>query len=186
MSTTTLMTEEEFAALPEGEDFELVEGELVPLSSSNYLHAHVRGELECLLRLYFRGNPIGEVASEIDCRLGPGLVRRPDVAVFLRDKLEAIDEERVPLPFAPDIAVDVLSPSESAMDVNGKTLEYLAGGAREVWVIDHKNRQIFVDTGSGVRRLRGDAVLETPVLPGFSMPVSELLQAHRGSRITIE
>ena len=178
MSTKTLMTVEEFAHMTtsETEDYELVEGELIPLASANPMHADIRGLVEHLMRGYFESNPIGRVLAEVDCRLADDLVRRPDLSIFLSDRLKDIDRKKVPVPFAPDIAVEVLSPSETVVEVRRKALEYLAGGSREVWQLDHENREIFVQTDSGIRLLRGStAVLESPLLPGFSASVTALL-----------
>ena len=177
MSTKTLMTVEEFAemATSETEHYELVQGELIPWSSGSPNHAYVRGAIEHLLRGYFERNPIGKVFSEIDCRLTDDTVRRPDVASFLDERLRLLDRRKIPVPFAPDIAVEVLSPSESAIDVHRKALEYLAAGTREVWQLDFENGEIFVQIGSGIRLLRGGDALETPLLPGFSEPVAKIL-----------
>jgi Uma2 family endonuclease len=68
----------------------------------------------------------------------------------------------------------VLSPSESAVDLNRKVLEYLAGGSREVWLLDNTNGELHVRTSAAIRLLRGNDVLESPLLPGFSHPVSDL------------
>ncbi len=122
-------------------------------------------------RGYFRQKPIGRVFSKIDCRLSDNIVRRPDLSVFLR----AIDLRVSPVPFAPDIVIEVLSASESAIDVNRKSLQYLAAGSLEVWQVDYENAQVFIRTKDDIRRLRGETALETPLLPGFSAPVSTLL-----------
>ena len=132
-----------------------------------------------VLRNYFDQNPTGSVLSEVDCRINQETVRRPDLAIFVACRLDGVDRKKIPLPFARDIAVEVLSPSEIALDVNRKVLQYLAGGSQEVWVLDHENGEIFIQTDDGIRLLRGgDAVLETPLLPGFSALVSKLL-VHR-------
>ncbi len=178
MSTKTLMTVDEFSQMStsDTEDFELVEGELIPLPSANPLHAKIRQNIELTVALYLRENPVAVVVAEMDCRTGPATVRRPDVAVFLARRFRDVDPKKVPVPFAPDIAVEVLSPSETAFDVNRKVLEYLDGGSQEVWVLDSENTEIFIQTQTGIRLLRGgDAVLETPLLPGFSAAVSKLL-----------
>ena len=178
MSTKTLITVEEFAQMTtsETEDYELVEGELVPLPSANPMHADVRGRLEHLLRSYFESNPIGVVLGEVDCRINEELVRRPDLSILLSIRLKDLDRKRVPLPFAPDIAVEVLSPSENVVEVHRKALEYLAGGSHEVWQLDHENGEVFVQTHSGIRLLRGnEAVLDSPLLPGFSVALAKLL-----------
>ncbi len=177
MSTKTLMTVEEFAQMipTEIEDFELVAGELIPLSSGTYLHAKIRGRTEFLISNYFERNPIGEVVSEVDCRLRETTVRRPDVSVFFNDRLRAIDRQKIPLPCPPDIAVEVLSPSESAVDVNRKVLDYLAAGSQEVWSLDYSNGEVFIQTNSGIRLFRGQDVVESPLLPGFGVVVDKLL-----------
>jgi Uma2 family endonuclease len=178
MSTTkTLMTVDEFAQMTtsETEDYELVDGELVPLPSASPLHAKIRQNVERQVAVYFDQKPVGVVLGEVDCRITDEIVRRPDVAIFLASRLKDIDWKRVPLPFAPDIAVEVLSPSETVVEVHRKALEYLAGGSQEVWQLDHENGEVFVQTDSGIRLLRGDAVLETPLLPGFSVRVDKLL-----------
>jgi Uma2 family endonuclease len=177
MAPATLMTVEEFARMStsETEDYELVAGELVPLPSANPMQAYIRGRLEQVLWNYFDHNPTGVVLSEVDCRINENTVRRPDLAIFVAGRLDGVDRTKIPLPFAPDIAVEVLSPSEIASAVNRKVLQYLAGGSKEVWVLDRENHEIFIQTDESIRLLRGDVVLETPLLPGFSAPMSKIL-----------
>ena len=177
MSTRTLITAEAFAQMntPEMEDYELVEGELVALPSATPMHAKVRHNVELLVGIYFLQKPPGLVLSEIDCRIADDTVRRPDLSVFLGPRLQQIDLSKIPVPFAPDIAVEVLSPSESAIDVHRKVRDYMGAGSREVWILDHVNGELFVHTASGIRPLLGNDVLESPLLPGFSASVRSLL-----------
>jgi Uma2 family endonuclease len=177
MSTTTLMTAQQFGQMhtAETEDYELVEGELVPLSSATPLHAKVRRRAERLIETYFERNPIGEVFGEVDCGLSDHAVRRPDLSIFLGERANEIDLNAIPVPFAPDIAVEVLSPSETAIEVNRKALDYLAAGTHEVWLVDNMNGEVFVQTDGGMRLLRGKDLLESPLLPGFSHPVADIL-----------
>ena len=177
MSTKTLMTVEDYAAMntPETEDYGLVEGQLIPVSSGDPIHADIRGRLEHLLRSYFERNPRGRVLSEVDCRLSVDTVRKPDVSIFLGDHASGMDRKKSPIPFAPDIAVQILKPSDKATDVHRKTLDYLAAGSHEVWQLDHENGEIFIQTNTGIRLLRGQDPLESPLLPGFSVTVAALL-----------
>ena len=98
MAAKTLMTVEQFAQMntSETEDYELVEGELVPLSSGTPLHAKIRHNVERLLGNYFAGDQIGLVLSEIDCRVARNTVRRPDLSIFLVPRLREIDLEGHP------------------------------------------------------------------------------------------
>ena len=106
------------------EQYELVNGELVPLSSPTPKHGRIRRRLERALEDYFALQPTGEVMSETDCRLSSEIVRRPDLMVFLGERSGQIDEYQAPVPFAPDIAVEVVSPSESAVDIRHQAVGF--------------------------------------------------------------
>ena len=176
MGILTIMTAADFGQLKtsETEDFELVNGELIPLSSGTALHAKMRRRLERALESYFEGKFIGEALGEIDCRLSNETVRRPDVSIFLKEQLQRIDWNKIPVPFAPDIAVEILSPSESAIDVHRKVREYLGAGTEEVWIFDYVNAELFVHSRAGIRMLVDTDVLESTLLPGFAAKVAEL------------
>jgi len=88
-------------------------------------------------------------------------VRQPDIAIFLGEHVRQIDLDKIPVPFAPDIAVEVLPPSEKAIDVRRKVLDYLRGGSQEVWLLDHANAEILVHTNDGIRVLQEKDVLES-------------------------
>lgn len=180
MATKTLMTVEEFAHLDatDTEDYELVDGELIPMSSGTPFHSIVRDTFAVELRIYFRGHPIGGAAGEVDCRIGPGTVRRPDLSVFLGEHWHSLDLRSTPAPFAPDIAVEVLSPSEHSQDVTRKVREYLGAGSQEVWLLDRENGELQVRTKAGIRLLQSGDVLDSPLLPGFSVAVSDLLSGR--------
>jgi Uma2 family endonuclease len=178
MSTQALMTVEQFAQMKtaDTEDYELVEGELIPLASATPKHARIRRRMERKLEDYFQANALGDLLGEVDCRLDAETVRRPDLSIFLNSpRLSEMDEYRIPIPFAPDIAVEVLSPSESAVDVRRKIREYLRGGTQEVWVIDHANAEVEIYTNGGIRPLLASDNVESPLLPGFSVSVAELI-----------
>ena len=177
MSTKTMMTVEQFAQMDtaDTEDYELVEGELIPLSSGTPLHAIIRGRVERLVENYFERNPIGKAIGEIDCRLANDTVRRPDVSIFLGYSVKQIDLNKIPVSFAPEIAVEVLSPSEHAVDLRRKVRDYLRAGSKEVWLLDHENGEVLVHTATGIRMLQGTDILESGLLPGFSVAVAALL-----------
>jgi Uma2 family endonuclease len=177
MSTKTLMTVEQFAQMQtaDTEDYELVDGELIPLSSATYLHNRIRDLFVYLLWSYFKANPIGQAVGENDCQIDAGTVRRPDLSIFLGERVQQIEVRRIPVPFAPDIAVEILSPSESAVKVRRKVRDYLSAGTSEVWLIDDANGEVQVHTGTGIRILQGTDALESPLLPGFSAVAAVLV-----------
>ena len=177
MGTQTLITAAQFAQLPpeETEDRELVDGELVALSSANFDHSLIKDFVVTSLRIYLRTNPVAAIGSEIDCELSDAVIRRPDIALFLNATGRTVPRKQVPIPFAPDIAIEVLSPSEAAVDINRKVREYETAGCKEVWVIDKENGEVFLYTADGDRRLRTGAKLTSLLLPGFELPVAEIL-----------
>jgi Uma2 family endonuclease len=176
MATKTLMTVEQFSQMQtaDTEDYELVEGELVPLSSATPLHAEIRRLVETSIASYFHKNRVGLVFGEVDCRISDDTVRRPDVSIFLGERVRQIDLTAIPVPFAPDIAVEILSPSESAMHLRRKVLDYLRAGSSEVWLVDSFNREVEIRTISGSRMLAETDLLTSPLLPEFSVPVANL------------
>jgi len=91
------MTIEDFAQLQISEtgDFELVEGELIPLSSKTPRHSRVRDAILFHLYGYFRKSPIGEAIAEVDCRF-TATVRRAEVSVFLSNRVQ-IDPGTIPV-----------------------------------------------------------------------------------------
>ena len=177
MSTKARMTVEQFAQMStaDTEDYELVEGELIPLSRGTPLHALIRSRVERLVENYFERNLIGKAIGEIDSQLAGDTVRRPDISIFLGVSVKKIDLNKIPVPFAPEIAVEVLSPSESAVDLRRKVREYLRAGSKEVWLLDHANAEVLVHTATGTRLLQGTDVLESDLLPGFSAAVADLV-----------
>ena len=182
MSTKAMMTVEQFAQMDtaDTERYELVEGELIPLSSGTPRHCKIRDLAGDLLRSYFRGNPIGEAIGEMDCQLAEDTVRQPDVSIFLnKEHLQQMDLDKIPVPFAPDIAVEVLSPSERTMDTRRKVRDYLRAGSKEVWLLDHANGEVLVHSATGIRMLQVTDILESGLLPGFSVGVAELLLNFR-------
>jgi Uma2 family endonuclease len=177
MATKALMTVEEFVRMStaDTESYELVDGEPVLLSSPTPLHSIIRERMVRLIGTYLDHNAIGGAFGETDCRVSDETVRKPDLGIFLGDRWQQLDLRRVPVPFAPDIAIEVLSPSEQVMDVNRKVRDYLTGGSREVWLLDPENGEVHVRAKAGMRILEGSDALETVLLPGFSVGVEKLL-----------
>ena len=167
MSTKTLMTAEEFAQMEtvENGSYELVGGQLIRSSSAIPFHGLIRDRLVYLVHSNFERNPIGGKASETDCRISDDTVRKPDLSAFLGERWQQQDLYRVPVPSAPDIAVEVLSPSEHAMDVTRKVRDYLHAGSQEVWLLDHDNSELQIRTKAGIRLLEGNDSLTSALLP---------------------
>lgn len=105
----------------------------------------------------------------------PPTLRGPDVAVVLASSDVETDDHGWGLR-APDVAVEVLSPSDTSTAVHRKTLDYLNAGARLVWLVDDQARTVMVHRPDGSANLiRGDEALSgEDVLSGFSVSLAEL------------
>jgi Uma2 family endonuclease len=181
MPVQALLTAREFAALTNVDDqrLELIDGELQVLPSPTLIHNKIRHALENLVGDYVETNVIGGVVSEYDCAIDEGTVRRPDVGVFIGSRWSALDAATVPAPFAPDIVIEILSPSEGATIVNRKVNDYFRAGAREVWLLDHEGGELHRRTPNHSDIFHADDEVTTPLLPGFHFTLREVLEQVR-------
>ena len=102
----------------------------------------------------------------------------PDVAFVATDRLTGIESDETTYAVgAPDVAVEILSPSNRAGEVNAKVLAYLEAGCRQVWIVDPERRTVAVHTPDGLARLhREDDTLDGgDALVGLSVRVGDLL-----------
>jgi Uma2 family endonuclease len=188
MSTTAaLMTAEELLRLPRGEfRYELINGELKRMSPTGHEHGRITIRLTVPLAQHIRANRLGEVyAAETGFRLtsNPDTVRAPDIAFICQQRVDKVGTTTGYWPGAPDLAVEVLSPDERAPQVTRKVSEWLTAGAREVWVVSPKLRNITV-----YRALNDVAVFTEQdqldggeVVPGFRMDVAEIFRDSSSS-----
>ena len=183
MSTKTLLTVEDYAALdePDGPRYELSEGELIMTPSPAYFHNQSREEFNARLRAFVKGGKLGGVVSEMDFKLLGETVRRPDVAFISADRLRGIDLKQVPLPIAPDLAIEIVSPNDRAADLLLKVSQYLAAGTKAVWLFYPNTRLAYrYLPGKLEPEVRsadaGHAFEEPELLPGFSIPVAQVFE----------
>ncbi|MCE7947590.1 MAG: Uma2 family endonuclease [Chloroflexi bacterium CFX4] len=135
-----------------------------------------RYELVAALLPFIRTHGLGQLMAEAGFLLEsePDTVRAPDVAFISRERIAPISGGYYP--FAPDLAVEVISPSNSVGAVQAKIAQYFAKGARQVWLIYPAMRTLHVySSPKSVRILDATDTLEGgDMLPNFSLPVAEL------------
>jgi Uma2 family endonuclease len=179
MVTTRALTVEEFDLLPDdGRLWELVDGELAEKmpagGESSELGMLVGTELTVFVRPRGLGRVYGADAGFL-LRADPPLIRSPDAAFVRADRLPPREERRGTLRLAPDLAVEVVSPSDRLPDVRAKVREYLAAGTRLVWVIEPRQQTVTVyPAGGDAYELREGDTLDGDVLPGFRLAVADL------------
>src|SRR5271169_4924118 len=136
MATKTLLTVEDFMRLPESVDtkdvrYELVEGELITMSPGMLPHKLIRDNLLVVLRAYIANQKLGTVVSEQPFQVSKRTVRVPDVAFVQAGRELASDR---PIEGAPDLAVEVVSPSNTPHEIEQRISDYFAAGCERVWV----------------------------------------------------
>jgi Uma2 family endonuclease len=173
-----LMTAEEMLALPDEVRAELVDGVLVMVPPAGGEHGWINIRLIGMLYPWVTERGLGELfdsSTAFILRRSPDLVRAPDVAF--------VSAARVPRPIpkgglelAPDLAVEVLSPSNTAGEINRKLGDYFGHGTSAVWIVDPEHRTVTVYAPPAAPRLlREDETLDGgEVLPGFETPVAAL------------
>ena len=167
--------------LPDTEpETEWILGRAVQKVSPYRTHAKLQLRFGAALAAWAEGR--GEVGTEWRFRIAPpGEIRRPlvpDVAYVAKERLIGLEGRDLEAPpFAPDVAVEILSPGDRAVRVEHKIGVYFAGGASLVIVVDPPDRSVRLHDPRGVRVLRGDDVIAHPALPGFSLPLPELFAA---------
>jgi Uma2 family endonuclease len=172
----TLVTAEQFYQLPpeEGREFELLDGEVIEMSSATYKHNLIETTATVLLHSGVNGR--GQIVPNTDFSDGRLTVLRPDLAVLLGEKPSLFDPEKLPVTIAPDIVIEIISPSESAFRVHRRVKNYLRLGACEVWVVYPEDQDLCVHSGAGMTRFPSTDTLTTPLLPGWSITVSQLFE----------
>lgn len=177
MATKAMLTIEDFLRLPESVGdrdvrYELVEGELITVAPAMLPHNLVRDNFVIALKPFVKGRKLGTVVAEQPFHLSGDTIRVPDVA-FVRSGREVATDQ--PIEGAPDLAIEVVSPSNTPREIAQRISDYFAGGCQRVWVAYFQEREVYIHGLAGVTRRRGDDVLEdADLLPGFSAKVSEL------------
>jgi Uma2 family endonuclease len=179
MSTKTLITAEEFAHIPEPEDesvrMELDEGEVITMPPAGIEHGFDGSNILQLVGAHVRKYRLGRVYNaDTGFRLNATTVRAPDVAFVRKERLAEV-HQGVFGNGAPDLAVEVFSPSDSVRQLMRKVKQYFAAGCHTVWIVYPARREVNVLEASGADRLlrESDTIDAPELLPGFSVSVGE-------------
>lgn len=156
---------------------ELVEGVLVEMPPASIEHSILSSHLIFLIKVFLRDHRVGGVVTgeQGGYMLGenPDTVRAPDVGYISPNRLELL--KGTYFPGAPDLAVEVISPNDSAFDVQERIEDYLRCGSRLVWAVFATIYTIVVHRPNGSRTLHENDTLDGgDVLPGFLLPVCDI------------
>lgn len=181
-------TEADLACVPKEPRalLELVDGCLVE-KAMGYTESTQALWIAHLLLAFLEKHDLGVLSgADGPIRLGPGLVRLPDVAFVRKERLPGGTMPTAPIPdLVPDLAVEVLSAGNTAAEMDRKIHEYFQAGTALVWLVDCDRRTIAVYTGAEqIRTLTEADILDGgAVLPGFHLPVARVFERlpHAGN-----
>jgi Uma2 family endonuclease len=171
-------TYEDYLLLPEDRRYEIIDGDLFMTPAPGTPHQRIVGNLYLRLRQHVDDRGLGEVLiAPCDVVLSPTDVVQPDVLFVAVDRASIVGEKFISA--APDLVVEVLSPSTEERDRTLKTKLYARAGVRELWIADTKEKTIEVLTNSGDGFQREavfglGTVLRSFLLPGLEIPISEV------------
>lgn len=185
-ATAAIITAEDLLKMPRGRvRYELVRGELLSMSPAGSEHGAIALRISILLDRFVTANGLGlTFVAETGFLLGrdPDTVRAPDFAFVRRERIPASGLPQGYWPGAPDLAVEVVSPGDTARDINEKIAEWLHAGSQAVWVVEPRARTVTIHVAGGQMVTVGsnETLDGAPVLPGFKCAVSEIFRVASG------
>lgn len=182
LAPNRLLTAEDLAALPDdGNRYEIIGGNLI-VSPPTYRHQYVSIKLSSALDGYLTASGSGQaIAAPMDVHLSPNDVVQPDLLVVLAARADVIENRGIM--GAPDLVIEILSPSSYANDFLRKSRLYEQHGVREYWIVDPESETVSVQTLDGDRYAIGDELgrddePRSQVLDGFVLPLASIFLTH--------
>jgi len=172
-----LLTWKEFEQLP-GEHLEILEGELITLLHRNQNTVLSPRTLFCCYSLFRRTGWAGLPRGGLQAFEDPASWIQPDVSFLKMERVRATKPDDCYIG-APELAVEVVSPSETAEMLSGKINLLLAGGSLAVWAIYSRSREVrvFLPDGTSFKRGVNDVLTAPELLPGWELPVAKLFES---------
>ena len=180
-TTTHKMTYDEYCLLPnDGKQYEIFDGELVVTPSPHRQHQRISGILYRRLADYVEERSLGEVYySPLDTVFTEYTVLQPDILFISRERVGEIAREKIE--GAPDLVVEILSPSTFHKDLRRKMKVYSESGVSEYWIVDPemKTIELYCQGKEGLelaRRFSAEENFESRLLAGFQVAVSGIFK----------
>ena len=176
MSTTTEITTD--MTLDPDKLYEIVNGQAEEKEMPGARHGGVCGRLERRLGHYIEANGLGELYTETSFQIGQN-ERIPDLAFISAARMPPEGEPETKWPFAPDLAIEIISPNDMYEKVYAKAMEYLAAGVKQVWLVSPEHHTITVyRSATDITAFPGESELQSEdLLPGFHCPLREIFKS---------
>jgi Uma2 family endonuclease len=169
---------EDLVKLADNGLFELVNGKLVEKGMS-FLSGDVATEIVIGLGGFVKAHQLGKLVIEVSFQCfpeKPSQTRRPDLAFISAARLGNIPLEGH-VPIRPDLAIEVMSPNDNAVELDGKLIDYQSAGIPLVWVVNPTARsaRVYRPDGSSQHLLESDTLDGQEIVPGFRVTVADLI-----------
>ncbi len=159
------------------ERFELIYGTIVEKPMPTQEHGIIIARFSFYMIAYLDEHPIGNFSVETAHRVaGDAYNKRIPDASYVSKGAGVVTQGAVPT--TPDIAIEVLSPDQSPLELREKAQYYLNNGTQVVWIVYPQTKQVEVRTSSGAVTILGadDVLTAEDVLPGFAVKVEKLFR----------
>jgi Uma2 family endonuclease len=180
MTTTQQVTAEDLLQMPsDGFRYELLKGELRKMAPASHQHGRITMNVSGPLDYHVRTNNLGIVfAAETGFKIGsnPDTVRAPDVAFVSQERIQQAGDVKGYWPGAPDLVVEVVSPSDVYTEVEEKVIEWLEAGAIAVIVVNpRKGLVTLYQSITDIVILTKDEILDvSDIVPGWTIAVKNI------------
>ncbi|HSB36397.1 MAG TPA: Uma2 family endonuclease [Thermoanaerobaculia bacterium] len=174
------LTYEDYVLLPEDRRYEVIDGELFVTPAPTLFHQAVKMRLVRILEDFLEQGGLGAIFdAPTDVVLSKHDVVQPDILVVLNERRPILAEKFVA--GAPDLVVEVLSPSTESRDREAKAKRYATFGVREMWLVDPsaKSIEVLVNGGEGFQRealYREADTVRSAILAGLEFPAAPVFR----------
>jgi Uma2 family endonuclease len=175
MQLVSPLTIDDFERLPDELAYyhELVDGELVDVSGNTLGHNLLRDLLISMLLFYVNEHKLGRIVGEQEYDFD-GNAHGRDVTFFGPEKMKLGNDKLRVQRFVPDLAIEIVSQSDTFEKLIGKAHRYRKCGTKEVWIFSIDSREAYVYSADGRMILDENGVFQSSLIPGFSIRIGDL------------
>ncbi len=175
-----IYTYEDYQSLPEGAPYQLIGGELIMTPAPSIYHQIISGRLEFQMRAFLSQQNLGLILdAPVDVCLGETETYQPDILFISKERMEIIESARIN--GAPDLVVEIISPSTAYYDLRKKFKIYERYGVKEYWIVDPEDKsvQVFIlKDGKFIldQETEGAGEVSSRILSGFTVRLISIFE----------